>query len=57
MKKTIVRCDHCGTILDEMHDYVGIELDFVEWKTADLCKKCADELQDIIDKFVREYQE
>lgn len=41
MRKTTIYCDHCGKILDEMHDWVDTEIyvDSFNCK-ADLCKEC-----------------
>ena len=45
MRKTTIHCDHCGKILDEMHDWVDIEIAIGSYTgKADLCKECLDTL-------------
>ena len=49
-------CDHCGKILDEMKDWIEIEIDefYPYYHKFDLCKKCAEELEKIISGFINE---
>ena len=49
------RCDHCGKVLDEMHDYTEIEIDLPVgwWQDIDLCKECAEELCQLVGDFVK----
>ena len=45
-------CDHCGTELNEMHDYCDAEIDIpCNWFKTDLCGKCVDELGSLVKKF------
>ena len=46
-------CDHCGKELDDMKDYSDIELSVLNYCKVDLCSKCLNELQDIIDEFIK----
>ena len=53
MKKTIITCDHCGKELDEMKDYVDMEIDdFINWYEVDLCDECFHELDGIVRQYV-----
>ena len=45
-------CDHCGATLDEMKDYIGIELDKYGLITADLCALCWEKLNDLVKQFI-----
>lgn len=49
-------CDHCGKILDEMKDWIGIEIEefYPCSHSFDLCKECAQELDKIISTFINE---
>jgi hypothetical protein len=49
-------CDHCGKILDETKDWIGVEIDeFYPYSHRfDLCKACAQELDKIISTFINE---
>ena len=52
MTETKIYCDHCHKELDEMHDYVDIELDVgAEFLKTDLCKECLRELCRNINEF------
>lgn len=52
MTETKTYCDHCGKELDEMHDYVDVEIDMsTSWLRTDLCQECMQELKDIIFTF------
>ena len=44
MRRTTITCDHCGKELDEMNDYVDVEVKILNWIKVDLCKKCAEKL-------------
>lgn len=49
MRNTVFTCDHCGKELDEMHDYTEMEIiDLAYYIETDLCKKCYEELSNII---------
>lgn len=54
MRKELITCDHCGAELDDMYDYVDLDLaefDFEPNATADLCKCCYKELSSKIAEF------
>ena len=46
MTITKVYCDHCGKVLDPMHDYISHEIDikFAAIR-VDLCNKCINTLE------------
>ena len=46
------KCDHCGKRLDEMRDYIDVEIDKYGLIVADLCVKCYEELSDLITVFL-----
>ncbi len=46
-------CDHCGKVLDEMHDYVDTEITVKDWWKADLCNTCIKELNKIAKDFCK----
>ena len=47
------KCDHCGKELNEMHDYVDMDIDAVCWfNGVDLCKECAEELEKMVTSFL-----
>lgn len=48
MRETKTYCDHCGKVLDEMHDYVDIEIEARSWFKCDLCSGCMQELENIV---------
>ena len=49
MTETKVYCDHCGKELNEMHDYVDVEIDTgIFWTRADLCQECTHELKELV---------
>lgn len=47
-------CDHCGKQLNEMTDFVDIELKTMVIRRVDLCSKCCKELDVAIGEFLRE---
>lgn len=52
MKSNQIFCDRCGGKLDEMIDYVDIEIEMNhKWKKMDLCKRCFGEMWDMIDGY------
>ncbi len=53
MRETKIYCDHCGKVLDEMHDYIDQEISFQEYETADLCKECLHKLDVIVKAFCK----
>ena len=54
MKQIIYYCDHCGKIINNMTDYVGIELELnAIGMDCDLCKECHDKLVKNISEFLR----
>lgn len=53
MKETKYICDHCGKVLNEMHDYPELEIGFARYETADLCAECHEELDKIIKAFCK----
>ena len=54
MTETKIYCDHCGKELNEMHDYVDVEIDTViGFIRTDLCHDCVYEL----DRKVKEFCE
>lgn len=58
MKSNQIFCDRCGSKLDEMLDYVDIEIEMNhKWKMMDLCKKCFNGMWDIIDGYCLPYKE
>ena len=47
-------CDHCGKELDNMRDYVDVDIEFSHiFVNADLCTDCFDELNEIVLKFCK----
>ena len=45
-------CDHCGKKLNEMEDYIEIELDKYGLIVADLCAPCYEKLEDLVKQWV-----
>lgn len=45
-------CDHCGTKLDEMRDYVEVEIDKYGLIVADLCVVCYEKLSDLLNEYL-----
>jgi methionyl-tRNA synthetase len=54
MTITKVYCDHCGKVLDPMHDYIKHEMD-IKFNTirVDLCEKCVDTLEKEVKEFCK----
>lgn len=53
MRKEVYTCDHCGKEIDSMNDYTEMEINnFDFFAEVDLCKKCYQEVSDIVKKFV-----
>ena len=55
MKRMMITCDHCGAELDPMHDYDDIDIIIcspIPSNSADLCKKCFNELIDRVEKYL-----
>lgn len=53
MRETNIYCDHCGKVLNEMHDYVEQEIGLVGYETADLCNECLNELDKVIKAYCK----
>ena len=54
MRITKVYCDHCGKILDDMSDYIGLRFDISHIPhIVDLCVKCFEKLNEKIDDFAK----
>ena len=53
MTITKVYCDHCGKILDPMHDYLDNEMEIFHTFRADLCNKCIDTLEKKVKEFCK----
>lgn len=54
MKETIVTCDHCGKKLNDMKDYIDLELyGFYEVIDTDLCIVCYEELTNVVKQFCK----
>lgn len=53
MTETKTYCDHCGKVLNDMHDYCDITIEVDEFIKADLCKACYVELGNIARAFVK----
>lgn len=52
MTETKIYCDHCGKELNEMHDYVDVEIDTaIGFIRTDLCHDCVYELDQMVKKF------
>lgn len=51
MRETKIYCDHCGKVLNEMHDYPEQEIGLMGYETADLCNECLEKLDKIIKAF------
>lgn len=52
MKVSKVFCDHCGMVLDEMHDYVDLHIEICHKEhNVDLCDECFEKLDKIIKGF------
>lgn len=50
-------CDHCGNELDDMKDYPDTEIGFLDYRKADFCQKCLEELETIIYDFVNKNEQ
>ena len=49
-----IYCDHCGEELDNMQDYIDIELDlYSSWFNTDLCDECYQELSYKVKQFCK----
>ena len=53
MRETKIYCDHCGKLLDEIHDYVELEVGIYESIETDLCSECYEELEKNINAFCK----
>ena len=53
MREVKIYCDHCGKVLDEMHDYTDYELTDTDYMRVDLCKECFNELDKTIKDFCK----
>lgn len=57
MQRMLIRCDHCGKILDPMHDYDNIEITICSplpnSDSVDLCKECFDDLVSRVEAYLR----
>ena len=51
MTEIKIYCDHCGKVLDEMHDYADCEFTDTDYMRVDLCQECFNEL----DKIIKDY--
>lgn len=54
MTETKTYCDHCGKELNNMKDYCDTEIMLLNYVNTDLCVKCINELQGLIEHFVKE---
>lgn len=54
MKETKTYCDHCHKELNDMTDYMDLELEVgqPEFIKCDLCKECKDKLVEIAKNFI-----
>lgn len=49
MHKMVYTCDHCGKQMDEMKDFVDMDIDnFIDFFKVDLCSECFHELNDMV---------
>lgn len=47
-------CDHCGKVLDEMHDYPESNIDICyNYVLCDLCAECVEELTRLVSGYVK----
>lgn len=53
MRETKIYCDHCGKVLDQMHDYVDTEIEVKSFFRCDLCADCIEELDRAVVKFIK----
>lgn len=57
MKENKVLCDHCGKKLNNMEDYIDVEIELGHiWRSHDLCSECIEGLKDVIDEYCAKYQ-
>lgn len=56
MTETKTYCDHCGKELNNMKDYPDTEIMLLKYIQTDLCKDCINELQELIERFVKEHE-
>lgn len=50
-------CDHCGEKLDEMKDYIEVELDKYGLIKADLCASCYAKFNDMVKQWISKGEE
>lgn len=57
MREEIYRCDHCGKIIDEMSDYVNMDIEGPGfYVTMDLCEEHYTELKEFIENYKESYE-
>lgn len=47
-------CDHCGKRLNNMTDFIDMELETMVLRRVDLCSNCWKEFDSMVSKFLRE---
>ena len=55
MQRMLIRCDHCGKILDAMHDYDNIDIIIcspIPSNSADLCADCFNDLINKVEAYL-----
>jgi len=57
MKETKYTCDHCGKELNEMHDYIEVELLIYDGFDTDLCDECYTEFVTIAKNFCKKRED
>lgn len=54
MKKVNTYCDHCGRVIDVMHDYDDLQIEMGhKWLIVDLCTECFDELYVLVSGYCK----
>lgn len=47
------KCDHCGKKLNDMEDYIEVDIDLgAKTYCADICKECMKELEKTVGIFI-----
>ena len=52
MRISYNKCYHCGKRLDDHIDYIEVEIETKEYRCADLCSDCMEELDRIVERFL-----
>ena len=52
MRVSYNKCDHCGKQLNDHTDYIEVEIETKDYRCADLCSDCMEELDRIVERFL-----